>query len=285
VLILPELGGLAAGVLLAASLTGRVFERPLARFAVSDSSATAAKPSSFVPPFKRGLGRIGAASLFSRVRESSRLAQRLIAAGSRLTPDEFVGVKVVCAFCSVGVLLLGATGFIALPLVALAAFRLPDFFIGRSLRRRRGRLDSEVPQLLDVLAAGTSAGLSAQLAIERSVPALRGPLADELRSLVDAVSLGSRWRTELADLSARVKLPDLRRAANAITRTEMLGVSLADTLRDLASDVRSGRRAVATEKARKAPVKMLFPLVFMVLPACLLLTVVPVLLSTLRSIS
>jgi tight adherence protein C len=70
----------------------------------------------------------------------------------------------------------------------------------------------------------------------------------------------------------------------ALTRTETLGSSLATSMQELAERVRAARRAAVTERARTAPVKMLFPLVFLVLPAFLLLTVVPVLLSTLQSI-
>jgi tight adherence protein C len=98
------------------------------------------------------------------------------------------------------------------------------------------------------------------------------------------VELGARWRDGLRRLTERLDLPDLRRAVQAMVRTERLGSSLADALRELADEVREERRSQATERARKAPVKMLFPLVFMILPAFLLLTVVPVLISTLRSI-
>jgi tight adherence protein C len=79
-------------------------------------------------------------------------------------------------------------------------------------------------------------------------------------------------------------LRDLRRTVAAMTRAETLGSSLADALTELADQVRAARRAAMGERARRAPVKMLFPLVFMVLPAFLLLTVVPVLIATLRSI-
>jgi tight adherence protein C len=69
-----------------------------------------------------------------------------------------------------------------------------------------------------------------------------------------------------------------------LTRTERLGTSLAEATSELAAGVRESRRLARTERARTAPVKMLFPLVFLVLPAFLLLTVVPVLLTTLQSI-
>jgi tight adherence protein C len=102
--------------------------------------------------------------------------------------------------------------------------------------------------------------------------------------VVRAVDLGARWRDELRRAADRMELPDLRRAVGVLTRTESLGSSLSSAMAELAADVRASRRARASERARTAPVKMLFPLVFLILPAFLLLTVVPVLLSTVRSI-
>ena len=156
--------------------------------------------------------------------------------------------------------------------------------IPRSAASRRRDLDREVPQLLDLLASASAAGLSAVAGLREAVVALRGPLADELRRSLGAVDLGGRWRTELAELSDRLGLPDLRRVVAILARTETLGTSLSDATRELAADVRSARRALVAERARTAPVKMLFPLVFLILPAFLLLTVVPVLLTTVRSI-
>jgi tight adherence protein C len=152
-------------------------------------------------------------------------------------------------------------------------------------RRRRAAIDAEIPQLLDLLAAGSSAGLAASLALRRAVDGLAGPLADEVRATVRSVDLGARWRDELEGLADRLDLPDLRRTVAALTRTETLGASLAEATAELAASVRQARRAATAERARTAPVKMLFPLVFLVLPAFLLLTVVPVLLTTVRSIS
>jgi len=155
---------------------------------------------------------------------------------------------------------------------------------GRARRRRLAAIDVEIPQLLDLLAAGSSAGLAAPLALRRAVDGLAGPLADEVRATVRSVDLGARWRDELEALADRLDLPDLRRTVSALTRTETFGASLAEATAELASSVRQARRSATAERARTAPVKMLFPLVFLVLPAFLLLTVVPVLLTTVRSI-
>jgi len=161
---------------------------------------------------------------------------------------------------------------------------LPDLVLARIARRRRARIEAQLPQFLDLLAAGSTAGLSALLALRRAAESVREPLAGELAGMLERVDLGARWRDELREMAERLHLADLRRAVMAMSRTESLGTPLAESLRRRADEVREARRAQAAERARKAPVKMLFPLVFMILPAFLLLTVVPVLLSTLRSV-
>ena len=112
---------------------------------------------------------------------------------------------------------------------------------------------------------------------------LHGPLGEDLRRIAGAADLGARWRGELAEYAQRSSA-DLRRTVAVLERTESLGASLADATRELAASVRQARRAATLEEARTAPIKMLFPLVFLILPAFLLLTVVPVLLTTVRSI-
>jgi tight adherence protein C len=156
---------------------------------------------------------------------------------------------------------------------------------GRRARRRRARrVEREIPQLLDLLAAGSTAGLSAELSLRRAAEALRGPLGEDIRAIAHRSDLGARWRDELETYAIRTGSVDLRRTVAVLQRTERLGSSLADATRELAATVREARRSVTLERARTAPVKMLFPLVFLILPAFLLLTVVPVLLTTVRSI-
>jgi pilus assembly protein TadC len=170
------------------------------------------------------------------------------------------------------------------PVTVLVGSRVPRVVDERAARRRRRAVEDGIPQLLDLLAASSSGGLSAQLALHRSVEALGGPLAEELGSTLREVELGERWRDALGSAADRIGSHDLRRAVSTLVRSETLGTSLAEATRELAATVRETRRLATTERARTAPVKMLFPLVFLVLPAFLLLTVVPVLLTTLESI-
>jgi tight adherence protein C len=229
-------------------------------------------------------GWLGATRLGRRL-AGPAVSDALAVAGWAIDPVRFAGIRVAAA---VGGMALGALvpfpGALLAPILAYAGARLPLFVAARRARHRRAQIDAEIPQLLDLLAAGSSAGLAAPLALRRANDGLQGPLAAELTRTLDAVDLGGRWRDELRELAERLRLPDFTRTVAAITRTESLGSSLSDSTAELAATVRATRRAGVTERARTAPVKMLFPLVFLVLPAFLLLTVVPVLLTTLQSI-
>jgi tight adherence protein C len=228
---------------------------------------------------------VGSRAWARRLVRADQLASKIAAAGWRAHPDEVLGWKVIGGACGLVVGIAAPMPLVvATPVLAAAGFRGPDFLVAQAARGRSRQADQEVPQLLDLLAAASTAGLAAPLALRRAAAAVREPLAGELRHVLAAVDMGARWRDELRAMAERLALPDLRRAVLAVARTETLGSSLADALRELAEDVRDARRARAAELARKAPVKMLFPLVFMVLPAFLLLTVVPVLFATLRTI-
>jgi tight adherence protein C len=234
---------------------------------------------------RRVSGRIGAIRLVRRFPGRAATVRRIAQARVAVTEDEMVGAKVLSA----GLLALAAlfapwpTPMFALVLAGCGVL-LPDVLLVRLARRRIERADREMPLLLDLLAAASSAGLSGQLALRRAIESTEGPLSEELSEVIRSVDLGARWRDELRSASDRLPLPDLRRAVATMARAESLGSSLANALSELATEVRDARRSAATERARKAPVKMLFPLVFLVLPAFLLLTVVPVLISALQSI-
>ncbi len=233
--------------------------------------------------FGRALARVGSLSMVQRASRLDRMKGMLEVLHSPDALDGFLGAKAAFAICGSLIGVVSPVPLVA-PVLALGGFRAPDIVLASRVRRRLASIDRELPQLLDLLAAASSAGLAGPLAIRRAVEAIEGPLAEELRNVLRSVDLGARWRDELRSLAQRLDLRDLRRAAGALTRTESLGASLSDSMTELAAQVRSERRSAVTERARKAPVKMLFPLVFLVLPAFLLLTVVPVLLTTMRSI-
>jgi pilus assembly protein TadC len=250
----------------------------LARASVPDASVEAITlPAARRPRWLRSLAR-GASD-----RSRRRLATLLGEARSTWTEDEVIGLQRLAIGVTLLVAVATPVGLLAAPLVVVIA-RAPEIVLRRAAKRRRRAAERELPLFLDLLSVATNAGLAPQLAVRRATEPLQGPLADELSRAIVASDLGRRWRDELRGAAERSTLPDLRRAVDLLARNERLGSSIADETARLAADVRETRRARATDRARAAPVKMLFPLVFLILPAFLLLTVVPVLLTTVRSI-
>ncbi len=189
---------------------------------------------------------------------------------------------------TVGLLLLplvGGAGLLVMATLSLAGYRFPDFELARMLERRRRQHLAAVPELLDVLAVSVSAGLSPRLALDRAPDVVGGLLGDELRRARDEVALGAPWRRELRRAAAAVGSPELRRLAVALERSERLGTPVGERLRSLASDVRFERRARREERARRAPIQMLFPLVLLILPAFVVAAVVPAVISATRGLS
>jgi tight adherence protein C len=272
-------------VLVAASLAALSSALALGAFVTrQDGSLLARLPSlARARAHRSPLAAVGSLPLVRQIGLRASARRRLEASGDPWSEREVVGAKVVSCGAAASLCALAGAWALALPLIVLAA-RLPDVWLSRLSARRLAAADREVPVLLDMLALATSAGLPPQGALRRAIDATEGPLADELGAVVRATDLGGRWRDELGAAARRLGLPDLDRTVGALTRAEALGSSLAEEMERLAADVREGRRAGATERARAAPVKMLFPLVFLILPAFLLLTVVPVLVATVESI-
>ncbi|MEX0755276.1 MAG: type II secretion system F family protein [Actinomycetota bacterium] len=283
VIVAASMLAVIAGVSLAAALMTAREPAILARAIGSPAEATASlEPAPRLDPVGL-LRRLGDAPGAAFLRVSPGLQRSLDLLGEAIDPALIRGARVAGLVAGV-VLMIGTGDPLLGASVAILGVAAPPLVVARIARSRIRRIDLEVPQLLDLLAAASHAGLAGPLALRRAVDAIEGPLADELQRVLRGVELGGRWRDELASLAAHTGLPDLQRAVAALTRTERLGASLADAVTDLAARVRESRRAETTQRARTAPVKMLFPLVFLVLPAFLLLTVVPVLFSTVRSI-
>lgn len=154
-------------------------------------------------------------------------------------------------------------------------------------RRRTDRVDAsaELPVFLDLVAAAAAGGMSGSLALASAARATDGPLADALGGAITEGTMEGELLPAVRRLGGSMGLPELVRLATAMERSASLGTPLADSVRSIASEHRRDRRRAAEQRARQAPVRMLFPLVFLVLPAFLLLTVVPMLMSTLGSLS
>jgi len=150
---------------------------------------------------------------------------------------------------------------------ALLGYFLPSLFVDALARRRKDAIRKALPGSLDMLALSVEAGLSLDGAFAQVGHRWVTPLSDELRAVLLEFQMGRDRRQALHDMAERTGLPDVTRFTTALIQADMLGVPLSRVLFEQAADMRLRRRQRAEDLARKAPVKMLFPMVVLIFPA------------------
>lgn len=204
----------------------------------------------------------------------AQVRKHLIAAGMYNTsPRTILGYRVLSAivFTFVGLVLRalpGTAGQIAVAaLVGYTGWRVPIIMLERRAKARMNEVDLKLPDVIDqiviTLEAGIGFGSSMQLAAEQ----LSGPLGVELRLTLQEQRMGLSMRQTLQNLLDRADTPNVRSFVRAVSQGEALGVSIGTVMRNLAIEMRKVRRQRAEERAQKAPIKILFPLIFLIFPA------------------
>jgi tight adherence protein C len=152
---------------------------------------------------------------------------------------------------------------------------IPDVLLHGRGAKRQALIALELPNMLDQCLISVEAGLGFETAMARIGKNGKGPLAAEIvRTLQDMQAGRSRKESYIA-MSQRVEVPDLRSFVRAIVQADTYGIAIASVLRVQAKQMRVKRRQRAEEKAMKLPVKVLFPLLFCILPALFIVIIGP----------
>ncbi|MDQ1583448.1 MAG: tight adherence protein [Microbacteriaceae bacterium] len=157
----------------------------------------------------------------------------------------------------------------------LLCFFVPDLLIYSRAQERQARLQLELPDTLDQMTISVEAGLGFEGAMAKAGSNGRGPLAEELIRTLQDMSIGRTRKDAYEALGERTSSVDLRRFTRSVVQADLYGIAIADVLRVQASEMRLKRRQRAEEKAMKIPVKVLFPLVFCILPVLFIVLMTP----------
>jgi tight adherence protein C len=232
-------------------------------------------------------GRLAGLVLRMNRRESlERVQLRLLAAGmGAVAPSSFLATKGFLAAAGglFGMVIWVASGK-TIGLAFLVGFAgvgwfAPGFLVGSRARRRRDRVQSELPDALDLLAVSVEAGMGFDGAISKLTEHMHGALIDEFGLALTEMRVGESRQDALKKMSSRVDSPELSAFVRSIIQADQLGISLGRILRVQAVDTRLKRQAAAEEKAMKAPIKMLFPTVIFIFPAMFIVVLGPALIG------
>lgn len=224
---------------------------------------------------------------FTPKQNLERLRQSLLEAGSpgNIGALEFMGLRGLMAILLGGAALFltivtGATlrpisvlglripGLLLFPApLTVLGYVLPGLWLGQKIRARKQEIQKSLPDAIDLLTVSVEAGLGFDPAIQRVVEKWENALSQEFGRMLHEIRMGRSRRDALRDVANRCGVDDLRVFISSIVQADQLGVSITTVLRVQSEQMRIRRRQRAEELAHKAPIKMLFPMVFLIFPA------------------
>jgi tight adherence protein C len=220
--------------------------------------------------------------------DEQALRNRLVAAGLYTwTPRKFSGYRVLAALLGLALWAwLFATGALTPAFAVLFFFIMvvggwmaPLWLVNARAQRRLTTIDYDLPELIDLLVVTVEGGVGFTASLQIAVKRLPGPLGDELRLALQEQAMGLSTNEALQNMLSRCETPAMRSFVRSVLQGETLGVSIGQIMRSLATEMRKRRRAAAEERAQKAPIKILFPLVFLIFPAMFVVLLGPAIYS------
>jgi tight adherence protein C len=227
----------------------------------------------------RGLVRLTPFDLDGRINEL------LVFAGNPAgwDPERVVAMKIVGAVAGVvgGGLLMAMVPlkpFLEILFVVAVAgigYTLPTAQVRAMANKRQSTIRKQLSDVMDLLTISVEAGLGFDAALAQVTKNVPGPLAEEIARLLQETQIGVSRPDTFRNLAKRTNVPELQGFVLSMIQADLFGVSIANVLRAQAQELRHKRRQRAEEIAQKIPVKLLFPMIFMVLPALFVIVLGP----------
>lgn len=167
------------------------------------------------------------------------------------------------------------SGILLTTLTVLLINAIYKFYLAKQITKRDIEIIRSLPFTLDLITVSVEAGLSLDGAIAKIVNSISGPLSEEFGKTLKEIRMGINKKDALKNMSVRVGIKDLSMLLSSLIQADELGVSLGKILRIEGAQLREKRKQAAREKAMKAPVKMLFPLILFIFPTVFVIILGP----------
>lgn len=157
-----------------------------------------------------------------------------------------------------------------------------NFYLAKRAEGRKQKILKDLPYTLDLITVSVEAGLSFDGAMARVVSNISGELCDEFTKSLKEIRMGIERKIALRNMSARCEVRELSMFITSLIQADELGVSLGKVLRIEAANLREHSKQAAREKAMKAPIKMLFPLIFFIFPSIFIIILGPAIIKIMK---
>ncbi len=214
------------------------------------------------------------------------LNRKLIASNFSFTVNEFMLIQEIVAISMVLVytLLIDKISVDVLLVLMIVGFVLPIMWLDVKIKQRKKEIKKELPNVIDLLTLCVDVGMDFMLAVKRIVRDYKPcALTEELANVWRQIQMGRSRAEALKYMAWRVDLPEVSSFVRALIQGDRMGTPIGVVLKTQSEEMRVFRILDAEEQAMKAPVKMLFPMFFFILPVILIIVAGPIFLEFVRS--
>ena len=215
-----------------------------------------------------------------------RVNRLIVLAGNppAFTAERIVAFKIVFAIVGlvVGLMLAPLLPFTSyllkvgtVALLTLTGYTVPSAAIAARASKRQKEIRKALSDTMDLLTISVEAGLGFDAALGQVVRNVPGPLSEEVSRMLQEMQIGVSRTEALRHLTDRTEVSELDGFVLSMIQADKYGVGIAKVLRAQAQELRQKRRQRAEETAQKIPLKLLFPMIFMVLPALFIVILGP----------
>jgi len=163
-------------------------------------------------------------------------------------------------------------------LLGALGYYLPDLVIGRMVAGRQKKIKEGLPDALDLLVVCVEAGQGLNAALKRVADdlAMSNPtMAQELLMVNLEINAGMEREQALRNLGERTGVVEVSSLCSILIQSDRFGTSIGHALKVQSDSVRTTRRQKLEELAAKTPVKLVFPLIFFIFPAIMVVILGP----------
>ena len=215
-----------------------------------------------------------------------RVNRLIVLAGNppALTAERIVAFKIIGAIVGlvVGIVVapvLPFKGFVPTVMIAalfaLTGYTFPSAGLASKASKRQKEIRKAMPDTMDLLTISVEAGLGFDAALAQVVKNVPGPLSEEIARMLQEMQIGVSRTDALRHVNDRTEVPELDGFVLSMIQADKYGVGVAKVLRAQSTELRQKRRQRAEEVAQKVPLKLLFPMIFLVLPALFIVILGP----------
>jgi len=220
--------------------------------------------------------------LMERMKVDTKIKDRIDAAHLHLTPVEFFNIKIILT------IFLGCVAYFgfsktnpAAPFIGFAiGYVLPDFWLSKKITQRKYEIARILPETVDLLALCVEAGLDFTTATKwviEKVPT--NPLIEELAFVLEEIKWGKPRVQALRDMAKRLNISEVSSFVQTLVQAERMGTPVSEAFAILSEDTRLQRFHRGERIAMKAPIKILIPLIFCILPVIAIIIGAPIFLQ------